>query len=133
MKDLKPCPFCGSDDIRACAFEISPECYIECCNCGARIDAEIPWGDSDIQEHDNACLKALRKLWNRRSAAPAADVAPVAHGRWIDPEDDDGGTLWHCSKCGYPVKAIAKPNCNYCPKCGCKMREGKEGEKHDDQ
>ena len=66
MKDLKPCPFCGSDDIRVCAFEISPECYIECCNCGARIDAEIPWGDSDIQEHDNACLKALRKLWNRR-------------------------------------------------------------------
>lgn len=77
MKGLKPCPFCGSDDIRACAFEISPECYIECCNCGARIDAEILWGDSDIQEHDNACLKALRKLWNRRSAAPAADVAPV--------------------------------------------------------
>lgn len=61
--------------------------------------------------------------------APAADVAPVVHGRWIDPEDDDGGTLWHCSKCGYPVKTIAKPNCNYCPKCGCKMREGNDGTK----
>lgn len=65
----------------------------------------------------------------RIGSIPAADVAPVVHGRWIDPEDDDGGTLWHCSKCGYPVKTIAKPNCNYCPKCGCKMREGNDGTK----
>ncbi|WP_147539490.1 hypothetical protein [Anaerotruncus rubiinfantis] len=70
--------------------------------------------------------------WNIGGAIkglPAADVAPVVHGRWIDPEDDDGGTLWYCSKCGYPVKTIAKPNCNYCPKCGCKMREGNDGTK----
>lgn len=67
--------------------------------------------------------------WNIGGAIkglPAADVAPVVHGRWIDPEDDDGGTLWHCSKCGCPVKTISKPNCNYCPKCGARMDGGEE-------
>lgn len=124
MKDLKPCPFCGSDDIRACAFEISPECYIECCNCGARIDAEILWGDSDIQEHDNACLKALRKLWNRRSAAPAADVAPVVHGRWIDLN-----AIIICSACQEWWKGFGPEGggaFNFCPNRGAKMDGGEE-------
>lgn len=137
MEDLKPCPFCGSDDIRVCAFEISPECYIECCNCGARIDAEIPWGDSDIQEHDNACLKALRKLWNRRSAAPAADVAPVVHGRWEPYQVECGNPfsalegmlidVLRCSKC-HAYFDVGEA-LNYCPNCGCKMREGNDGTK----
>ena len=125
MEDLKPCPFCGSDDIRACAFEISPECYIECCNCGARIDAEILWGDSDIQEHDNACLKALRKRWNRRSAAPAADVAPVVHGKWYH----TGEVEWSCTNCGNVIATKDSWECptkQYCDECGARLEGGKE-------
>ena len=71
--------------------------------------------------------KLIRNIVRR---TPAADVAPVVHGRWIDPEDDDGGTLWHCSKCGCPVKTISKPNCNYCPKCGARMDGGEEDAAH---
>ena len=53
---------------------------------------------------------------------PAADVAPVRHGRW---EKQSG--LYSCSECGktcpYDVQAyvIEYWACNYCPKCGAKM------------
>ena len=53
---------------------------------------------------------------------PAADVAPVRHGRW---EKQRG--IYSCSECGmtcpYDVQAdvIEYWACNYCPKCGAKM------------
>ena len=53
---------------------------------------------------------------------PAADVAPVRHGRW---EKQSG--LYSCSECGmtcpYDVQAdvIEYWACNYCPNCGAKM------------
>ena len=56
---------------------------------------------------------------------PAADVAPVRHGRW---EKQSG--LYSCSECGmtcpYDVQAdvIEYWACNYCPKCGAKMDGG---------
>lgn len=49
--------------------------------------------------------------------APAADVEPVRHGRWIDngiPES----VLSGCSICGYSCGAYTF---NYCPNCGAKM------------
>ena len=57
---------------------------------------------------------------------PAADVAPLRPGRWIDAESDDGCTVWHCSKCSYPIKTICGyPIYKYCPMCGALM-DGKE-------
>lgn len=53
--------------------------------------------------------------------APAADVAPVVHGRWI--EDESGIII--CPKCKRGYNLIAKFT-NYCPACGAKM-DGKEG------
>ena len=53
---------------------------------------------------------------------PAADVAPVRHGRW---EKQSG--LYSCSECGktcpYDVQAdvIEYWACNYCPHCGAKL------------
>ena len=53
---------------------------------------------------------------------PAADVAPVRHGRW---EKQSG--IYSCSECGmtcpYDVQAdvIEYWACNYCPNCGAKM------------
>ena len=58
---------------------------------------------------------------------PAADVAPVRHGRW---EKKRG--LYSCSECGktcpYDVQAdvIEYWACNYCPNCGCPMDGGTE-------
>lgn len=61
--------------------------------------------------------------------APAADVAPVRHGRWIKPVPGDGEN--YCSVCkaeqlwfyGY---GYLEPN--YCPNCGARMDKG---EQHD--
>ena len=62
---------------------------------------------------------------------PAADVAPVHHGHWIE-EYDCGYTTPHCSECG--ETALTKEETSYdyvyssyCPHCGAKM-DGGEGE-----
>ena len=61
------------------------------------------------------------------SQTPAADVAEVRHGRWMDAESDDGCTVWHCSACSCPVKTIGGyPIYRHCPMCGARM--GKEAE-----
>lgn len=59
--------------------------------------------------------------------APAADVAPVVHGRWSDagfgelPKHAPYG--WACSVCG----GISFNNeYIYCPNCGAKMEGGNE-------
>lgn len=46
---------------------------------------------------------------------PAADVAPVVHGRKI--EDGDVGCFWLCPLCGECLPYGA----NYCPNCGARM------------
>lgn len=59
---------------------------------------------------------------------PAADVAPVVHGRWEDSTDEWFGTdVYTCSKCRESyvlVEGTPKQNLwNYCPNCGAKMQE----------
>jgi hypothetical protein len=59
--------------------------------------------------------------WNIGSeikALPAADVAPVVHGRW---DNLDGyKTRMVCSVCGWDVPEYGKFY-SYCPNCGAKM------------
>ena len=50
---------------------------------------------------------------------PAADVAPVRHGRWIDNKHTDTAI---CSEC----KCVFTDETNYCPKCGAKMDGGEQ-------
>ena len=56
--------------------------------------------------------------------APAADVAPVRHGRW---KNGGNGLYDTCLACGKEIY-LAIPM-NYCPECGALM-DGKEDE-HD--
>ena len=52
------------------------------------------------------------------ASAPAADVAPVVHGRWIY---DKKAQRPYCSVCkGYFYGATNSPM-SYCPNCGAKM------------
>lgn len=52
---------------------------------------------------------------------PAADVAPVVHGRWIY---DKKAQRPYCSVCkGYFYGATNSPM-SYCPNCGAKMDGG---------
>lgn len=56
--------------------------------------------------------RALKKI-------PAADVAPVVHGRW-----KKSGSLLECQYCGEIYSQLggnAGKSWNYCPNCGAKM------------
>ena len=53
--------------------------------------------------------------------APAADVAPVRHGRWIEQEKYNFGIMYDCSLCGDRILDNGH-SWNYCPNCGADMR-----------
>ena len=86
-----------------------------------------------LKEAFNADLQTLQSLDEHTmnlilieiDEAPAADVAPVRHGRWndINPAVLKPGVNWvcRCSECGCPQDYKH----NYCPNCGAKM-DGKE-------
>ena len=51
---------------------------------------------------------------------PAADVAPVVHGKWAS--EAIGGVYGPvCSVCGYYIPGISFWNAPYCPHCGARM------------
>lgn len=59
------------------------------------------------------CYRVSCPIWK----APAADVAPVVHGRWAHL----GGDGWCCSACGFVITTEGswdKPTKKY---CGAKM------------
>ncbi len=67
--------------------------------------------------------------------APAADVEPVRHGRWIPGDrfeyDGHGETVRHpggitCSQCRYSFAEKYLWSRSYCPHCGAKMGEEEE-------
>lgn len=60
---------------------------------------------------------AMKKV----SGVPAADVAPVRHGRWR-PYPDCGVT--RCSVCDWSIEECI--DYKYCPNCGADMRGGDE-------
>lgn len=71
------------------------------------------------------------------NSIPAADVAPVVHGRWFDTGVENAtGNIYFCSVCrkyNNPNKKDVemkrtKEKPAYCPNCGAKMElEGGEG------
>lgn len=68
--------------------------------------------------HGCAILRAARE---RIVNAPAADVAPVVHGRWVSDEAD---VLFRCSECWTQISTswdYDDLRWNYCPDCGAKM------------
>lgn len=88
-----------------------------------------------IREQSEECQKAFEELGGESGiyadayndlaedfySIPAADVAPVVHGRWIhDGRRIKGGIDWcHCSECGRSDNFCARTS--YCPNCGAKM------------
>ena len=92
-----------------------------------------------------AALEAIEELKNRYFdrkvvLAKAQDavnnlptIGPVKHGRWIKHRDR---TCWYCSECTTDDYYAYTWDCdtgeyefqdNYCPNCGARMVEGKEG------
>ena len=63
----------------------------------------------------NDCLLRVKSMVSK---APAADVAPVVHGRWVF--GGDGCVI--CSECN--EEESNNNHRNYCPNCGAKMDGG---------
>lgn len=62
---------------------------------------------------------------NKIKDIPAADVAPVRHGRWVK-----RGCKWQCTKCKVLMSIDGTPKenlLNYCPNCGAMMEGGSDG------
>lgn len=96
------------------------------------------WGDADvIEDYGDGCdfgfsRGAIKSVIN---SIPAADVAPVVHGRWDEVdwvELESGGhelirtpnAGLRCSNCRNCFKKELLWKNNYCPNCGAKMDGG---------
>lgn len=61
--------------------------------------------------------------WSEIRKLPAADVAPVVHGRWI--ADGDGyHWTYNCSICAWKDGYPFNERHNFCPHCGARMDGG---------
>lgn len=54
---------------------------------------------------------------------PAADVAPVVHGRWIEKSAPARKIYFECSHCGAQENKHTAIKGYYCWRCGAKMDE----------
>lgn len=58
------------------------------------------------------------------NALPAADVAPVVHGRWIEKSAPARKIYFECSQCGAQENKHTAIKGYYCWRCGAKMDGG---------
>lgn len=66
-----------------------------------------------------------KELMSAISIIPAADVAPVRHGRWTMSSDRPDTIICSCCDSAFDVwKADIKRH-NYCPNCGARMEGAK--------
>ena len=96
-----------------------------------------------IREQSEECQKAFEELGGESGiyadayndlaedfySIPAADVAPVVHGRWIHSRYEDCSEQFEivkCSQCSHEAYAMAfyVRGGNYCPNCGAMMDGG---------
>ena len=85
--------------------------------CGYDLTKCVKYGNENAeQQHDSYSTMMMYEIADEIEDAPASDVAPVRHGRWLL----DG----RCSEC------LANPlttHKNYCPNCGAMMEGGSDG------
>ena len=83
-------------------------------------DYEFPTASGGFDEYARMIVP------NTIKNMPAADVAPVRHGRWVEKEKYTFGIMYDCSLCENRILDNGHP-WNYCPNCGAKMDGGENG------
>ena len=76
-------------------------------------------GDGDYYNGKDDMQDEIRDMVSR---FPAADVAPVRHGRWEIVVGSDGKEHMVCTGCRKQQDLTGV--FSYCPNCGAKMMEG---------
>lgn len=74
------------------------------------------------------CTQVIVGDWIRNNIQkiPAADVAPVRHGKWNPFDLTWGHSIYACTVCEEAIDVptrMGKPIYAYCPACGADMRE----------
>ena len=87
---------------------------------GALMQFPIRRNHYDRKNGNKHFINGIESVLEYAENLPAADVAPVVHGRWIYKGDSD---MWVCSRCGRGVNADPEGIDLYCYHCGAKMDE----------
>ena len=88
---------------------------------GALMQFPIRRDHYDRKNGNKHFINGIESVLEYAENLPAADVAPVVHGRW---DNMDGyKTRKVCSECGWDVPEYGKFY-SYCPNCGAKMDGG---------
>lgn len=77
------------------------------------------WITDCVLDGDNEAAYCFRDCIDLLDSIPAADVAPVVHGRW-----KKHGRKWQCTNCKVLMNLDGTPQENSiycCPNCGAKM------------
>lgn len=87
------------------------------------VDYGAMW-DYEAHHWAGECLRDCKEAID---SIPAADVAPVVHGRWIPHDRVFGDDFLVCSKCQFVSEdRSTRRYYHYCPNCGAKMDGGNE-------
>ena len=74
------------------------------------------------KEHGNEhFIYGIETVLEYAENLPAADVAPVVHGRWETNSDRPDTLICSVCKCGFDM--WKHDHHNFCPNCGAKMDE----------
>ena len=76
----------------------------------------VNWDDT---EYERQALADYNFYHSIIETAPAADVAPVVHGEWIEYAGDPN--IITCSECDWGTSPEEK-GFKFCPNCGAKMK-----------
>ena len=87
---------------------------------GALMQFPIRRNHYDRKNGNKHFINGVESVLEYAENLPAADVAPVVHGRWIYKGDSD---MWVCSRCGRSVNADPEGIDLYCYHCGAQMDE----------
>lgn len=90
---------------------------------GALMQFPIRRDHYDRKNGNKHFINGIESVLEYAENLPAADVAPVVHGRWNNM--DGYKTRKVCSECGWDVPEYGKFY-SYCPNCGAKMNGGIE-------
>lgn len=94
-------------------------------------EAAVKAANEWVNEACKEPVMRVSRLFDKLQKVPAADVAPVVHGRWIY-EEETLFTLsgYRCSVCRWPrwLSPDVPEAFRYCPNCGAKMDGGDNNE-----
>ena len=96
---------------------------------GALMQFPIRRNHYDRKNGNKHFINGIESVLEYAENLPAADVAPVTHGRWISKNDHGYEWTFVCSNCDYVDGYPFNDRHNYCPNCGAKMDEHVEDDK----